>query len=408
MSKKRLIPCIYLEDEKSVELAQQMNLAGADALLIFDVSETEQEHEEALSMMKKISKAIEIPMICGGNIKRVEDVKKLLYAGADKVILDFSKESNQGILEEASKRFGKEKIAVSLNKPIKDENQRELVAASAGTILSFFEDDIGMEVPVIQMAEEISEKEMAYFLGRDSVCGISSISISDGTADFRELKRKLREKNIPVCIPESSIPWSSMKLNADGMIPVIAQDYKTDQVLMMAYMNEEAFDQTIETGRMTYWSRSRNELWVKGLTSGHFQYVKSLSVDCDLDTILAKVSQVGAACHTGHKSCFYRDLLTTEDKTKNPMKVFEDVYAVIEDRKLHPKEGSYTNYLFDKGIDKILKKVGEESSEIIIAAKNPNREEVKYEISDLLYHLMVLMAECEVTWEDIVEELAQR
>ena len=191
-------------------------------------------------------------------------------------------------------------------------------------------------------------------------------------------------------------------------MPVVVQDYKTLEVLMLAYMNREAFEETVRTGRMTYWSRSRKELWVKGMTSGHFQYVKELSIDCDNDTILAKVAQVGAACHTGNKSCFYRDLVKKDYDATNPMKVFEEVYRVIEDRKENPKEGSYTNYLFDKGIDKILKKVGEEAAEIIIAAKNPDPEEIKYEISDFLYHVMVLMCEKGVTWEDITRELARR
>ena len=177
---------------------------------------------------------------------------------------------------------------------------------------------------------------------------------------------------------------------------------------MVAYMNQEAYEKTLRGGRMTYYSRSRQELWIKGETSGHFQYVQSLSIDCDNDTILAKVRQIGAACHTGNRSCFYREMVKKDYADTNPMKVFENVYNVIIDRKLHPKEGSYTNYLFDKGIDKILKKVGEEATEIVIAAKNPNPEEIKYEISDFLYHVMVLMAERGVTWEDITRELANR
>lgn len=177
---------------------------------------------------------------------------------------------------------------------------------------------------------------------------------------------------------------------------------------MLAYMNEEAFNQTIKTGRMTYYSRSRQTLWVKGETSGHFQYVKSLTIDCDLDTLLAKVDQVGAACHTGNPTCFFQPLAGTDYDENNPLKIFESVYSTILDRKEHPKEGSYTNYLFDKGIDKILKKVGEEATEVVIAAKNPNPEEVKYELSDFLYHAMVLMVEKGISWEDIIKELADR
>ena len=177
---------------------------------------------------------------------------------------------------------------------------------------------------------------------------------------------------------------------------------------MLAYMNKEAFYHTIKTGRMTYYSRSRQKLWVKGETSGHYQYVKSLTADCDMDTILARVSQIGAACHTGAHSCFFNEIIGREYEESNPLRVFEQVFDVIKDRKEHPKEGSYTNYLFDKGLDKILKKLGEEATEIVIAAKNPNANEVKYEISDFLYHMMVLMAEKNITWEEITAELAQR
>ena len=160
--------------------------------------------------------------------------------------------------------------------------------------------------------------------------------------------------------------------------------------------------------KMTYFSRSRNELWIKGETSGHYQYLKDLKADCDKDTLLARVHPIGAACHTGSYSCFFNEIVNSDEGSSNPLKVFESVMAVILDRKENPKEGSYTNYLFDKGIDKILKKVGEEATEIVIAAKNPNANEIKYEISDFLYHMMVLMAEKNITWEDITQELDKR
>jgi phosphoribosyl-ATP pyrophosphohydrolase/phosphoribosyl-AMP cyclohydrolase len=211
-----------------------------------------------------------------------------------------------------------------------------------------------------------------------------------------------------VILPESSFSWEDLNPSEQGLIPVVVQDYRNEEVLMVAYMNQEAYEATLRTGVMTYWSRSRRQLWVKGETSGHFQYLKELRVDCDNDTLLARVAQIGAACHTGNRSCFYRTALKKDTPQKNPMKVFEDVYATIEDRRQNPKEGSYTNYLFEKGIDKILKKCGEEAAEIIIAAKNPNPEEIKYEIADFLYHMMVLMSERGITWEDIAQELANR
>ena len=223
-----------------------------------------------------------------------------------------------------------------------------------------------------------------------------------------ELKSALSAHGIKMDNFEPSLKWEDLKLNSDGMVPVIAQDYRTGEVLMLAYMNKEAFEKTITTGKMTYYSRSRGELWLKGMTSGHIQYVKSLTADCDKDTILAKVSQIGAACHTGKYSCFHNEIVHKEYMERNPLKVFEEEYAVILDRKEHPKEGSYTNYLFDKGIDKILKKLGEEAAEIIIAAKNPDPEEIKYEAADFLYHLMVLMVEKGLTWKDVTREVSQR
>ena len=210
----------------------------------------------------------------------------------------------------------------------------------------------------------------------------------------------------------SAIPFSEFKLNSDGLIPCIAQDYRTGEVLMMAYMNEDSYNKTLQTGLMTYWTRSRQRLWTKGEESGHFQKVISLTIDCDKDTILEKVDQTGPACHTGNPTCFFTPLTESVEATdadkKDIYKVLQDVYSVIADRKINPREGSYTNYLFDKGIDKILKKVGEECTEIVIASKNPDPKEIKYEIADFLYHAMVLMVERGVTWEEIAEELANR
>jgi phosphoribosyl-ATP pyrophosphohydrolase/phosphoribosyl-AMP cyclohydrolase len=224
-------------------------------------------------------------------------------------------------------------------------------------------------------------------------------------AEIAENKEKADSK-------ASAIPFSEFKLNSDGLIPCIAQDYRTGEVLMMAYMNEDSYNKTLQTGLMTYWTRSRQRLWTKGEESGHFQKVISLTIDCDKDTILAKVDQTGPACHTGNPTCFFTPLTESAEASdadkKDIYKVLQDVYSVIADRKINPREGSYTNYLFDKGIDKILKKVGEECTEIVIASKNPDPKEIKYEIADFLYHAMVLMVERGVTWEEIAEELANR
>ena len=293
------------------------------AILVQDKTTGDSAHDRAVSLIREIVREGMLPVYGSGNIHRLEDVKKLLYAGCAGVWLS---EEEYGILEEARARFGEERVLTS--EPV---------------------------------------------------------------------------------LPETpSISWEDLNPDERGLIPCVVQDDLNGEVLMLAYMNREAFHLTMKTGRMTYWSRSRQEIWVKGLTSGHYQFLRSMAADCDGDTLLARIAQVGAACHTGNRSCFYRELYRIGNPAADPQHVLQDVYDVIADRKVHPREGSYTNYLFDKGIDKILKKVGEEASETIIAAKNPDPVESIYEISDLLYHLMVLMCEKGLTWDDIAGELADR
>ncbi len=207
-----------------------------------------------------------------------------------------------------------------------------------------------------------------------------------------------------------------LKFDEKGLIPVVTQDYKSKDVLMVAYMNEEAFDKTLESGKVHYFSRSRNKLWLKGETSGHFQLVKEIKLDCDGDTLLIQAEQIDAACHTGSRTCFYKTMINEKweekieivDDEKPTSEILQEVYNVIVDRTVHPKEGSYTNYLFTKGLDKILKKVGEEAAEVIIAAKNKSKDEIRYEVSDLMYHLLVLLVERGLTLEDVYGELKGR
>ena len=194
-----------------------------------------------------------------------------------------------------------------------------------------------------------------------------------------------------------------IKFDANSLVPAIAQDIGTGEVLMLAYMNEESIKETIETGLAHYYSRSRKELWKKGETSGNLQEVKGIYYDCDGDTILLKVNQIGVACHTGNYSCFFNEIKGYKD-TSNTIK---DLYKIIMDRKINPQEGSYTQYLFEKGLDKILKKVGEETSEVIIGAKN-SKEELIYETSDLIYHMIVLLVNEGISLGEVFEELKGR
>ena len=202
---------------------------------------------------------------------------------------------------------------------------------------------------------------------------------------------------------------SKIKFNEKGLVPAIAQDAKTGRVLMLAYMNAESLKMTLNSGYATYFSRSRQQLWRKGETSGHTQRVLEMRYDCDGDALLLTVEQEGPACHTGEISCFHNPILTADaDDLPPTADVVQQVYDVICDRKEHPREGSYTNYLLDKVVEKICKKVGEEASETIIAAMKRSKPEVCYEAADLVYHLLVLLFEQGVTPDDLWAELARR
>ena len=426
METKNIVASIYLKDGKAVkslndfteienvyDLCQMYNDSGIDKILIFDLSTSDEEHEKNINTIKNINRNLEIKVCAGGNINRLEDIKKLLYAGCMQVMLNAAKPSSLDLANEASARFGKDRILVSVHnvdfiykhKTAIEDTFHELYILDPAIIDSI---EHLTTVPYVVKMDEYDYNQMLTYLSSEKIRGIAGSFINDPKMDIMKLKSKLSLDGIKMDNFAPDLKWCDLKPNADGLIPVVVQDYRTDEVLMLAYMNQESFNMTINSGRMTYYSRSRQELWMKGETSGHYQYVKALTADCDYDTILAKVSQVGVACHTGNKTCFFNNIVKKEYIEKNPLKVLEDVYAIIADRKENPKEGSYTNYLFDKGTDKILKKLGEECTEIVIAAKNPDPEEIKYEISDFLYHCMVLMVEKGVTWEEITNELAQR
>ncbi len=203
-----------------------------------------------------------------------------------------------------------------------------------------------------------------------------------------------------------------IRFDEKGLVPAVIQDVATGTVLMLAYMNRESLAKTVATGTTWFYSRSRQELWNKGATSGHVQKVQELFYDCDGDTLLVKVEQTGAACHEGTFSCFSRKFGESEPtvtaRPEAPESVLPGLYQVIEDRRRHPKAGSYTHSLFEKGQDKILKKVGEEAAETIIASKNNSRGEVLYEMADLWYHCLVLLAWHGIDLDELLAELGKR
>ena len=419
MATKKLIAYINAENETKgnvKRLAEKYSHEGADQLFLYNYAKDDITKENFLAVAKEVIRSIDIPVIIGLYVNRFEDIKKALYTGAIRVIVKEAIMDNEAAIKEATDRFGADKVFVEVDSKGDFKNVTDMAHLRElgvyGILLkhivisdALLENMKKAEMSII-IRDSLIRNDLAELMKMDDVLGVATNHFENKV--MMKAKYALKDQGIDVETYDSLLEFSDFKLNSDGMIPVIVQDYKTGEVLMMAYMNEEAFDQTVKTGRMTYWSRSRDELWCKGDTSGHYQFVKSLTIDCDNDTLLAKVHQVGAACHTGNRSCFFTTIMHKEYNDANPFTIFKDVFSVIQDRKMHPKEGSYTNYLFDKGIDKILKKCGEEATEIVIAAKNPDAEELKYEISDFLYHMMVLMVECGVDWDDIVKELANR
>ncbi len=430
MKQKEVVVTIYIKDGMAVkspegleapidavELANEYNDSGVDIMVLFDLSEDDAEHEKNLMVIREINNNSEIRSCAGGNIKRLEDVKKFLYAGCNSVVLNGSKPETAELVVEAAKRFGEDKVIVSIKtmdfifkhgEELKDYIRGILVLDKK--VLDFDGFENSTSLPCIVYFDEYDEDYIVKVLSSNQVEGLAGLVVNRVyRRNAMKLKNDLSNRGITFNNFEPKLKWSDFNPDKNGLIPVIVQDYITKDVLMLAYMNEESFEMTIRTGKMTYYSRSRKKLWVKGETSTHFQYVKKLMADCDTDTLLALVSQSGGiACHTGARSCFFNEIITKEYIEKNPLKIFETLYDIIVDRRENPKEGSYTNYLFDKGIDKILKKVGEEATEIVIAAKNPNKEEIKYEIADFLYHVMVLMVECDITWDEVTKELSRR
>ena len=201
----------------------------------------------------------------------------------------------------------------------------------------------------------------------------------------------------------------TLHFDQDGLIPAIAQDWLDGSILMMAWMNKESLIKTLESNEVHYWSRSRKELWHKGKTSGHYQKLKGIRSDCDSDTILLSIEQVGSiACHTGKRSCFFKDLATNLDCIFPPSDACGELFRIIENRKKHPEEGSYTNSLLKEGDNKILKKIGEETAEFIMACKDKDQISVANEAADLIFHLQVALSHQNVSWTEILKVLVKR
>ena len=445
MSIKRIIPCLDVKDSRvvkginfvnlkdmgdPVELARAYDQAGADELVFLDISKTQDGHDLMLDVIEKTAQAISIPLTVGGGIQTLADIDRILAAGASAVSIGTAALKDPDFVTEAVAKYGSQKLVAAVDIQFDPEqgdfyvyshggNQRtewkafdwliECEKLGFGQLLITNKDrdgvQNGFDLDFLKQASQVVSLPIIASGGAGSIddfvtlfeettisAGLAASIFHNGTVTISDLKSRLVEGGIAI-LPTKKPNFEK----ANGLISVILQDVNTKQVLMNGFMNEEAYRLTIQDNVVWFYSRTKNRLWKKGETSQHYQYVKRMSLDCDADALLIQVQPAGPTCHLGTSSCF--------DQTDFSLnQLFQTVKSKLEKR----EEGSYTAYLAQEGLDKILKKCGEELTETVIAAKNNDAEELVSESSDLLYHLFVLLAYQGVDLSDVEAQLASR
>lgn len=300
--------------ESPVELACNYADHFCDMILIFDLSKNQDDHEDTLEVVEDITSVCDIPVWVAGNIMNVEDVSRIIDAGAKKAVLNFAKDSNKAIATALASPLHRDHLAAAITSKNQIIENMELLNEAVSEIIIMKDSEVAecIKYAMHPMVIPMNNCQLDVFMDTiesDMISGVFGAFISGNLNNIHSIKSVCKDRGIEVDAFTPRISWDELTPNKDGLIPVIVQDYLNNDVLMLAYMNETAFNKTVTTGLMTYYSRSRQSLWLKGETSGHFQYVKSLHTDCDSDTLLAKVSQVGAACHTGSRSCFFKEIV---------------------------------------------------------------------------------------------------
>ena len=399
--------------EEIPEIMQSVNNLCVDRLIVRSLADDEQSHEAHMLILKSICMYSEVPVTAGGYMTRMEDIKKYFYAGINSIIIEASWDNSIQLMKDTCGRFGRQSVMLALNTIDIMFKQRELVESSVDRILVMEHNILDSaahvtSLPLMIVPPEEDPVRAKELLSRPSVYGAAYPAVKLEDFDVMGLKYALFEQGVTVSHLEPKLEWSNMKTNEAGLVPCIVQDYITDEVLMLAYMNEDSFRKTLISGKMTYWSRSRQALWTKGETSGHYQYVKSLTADCDHDTFLARVSQIGAACHTGNRTCFFYNIFQRETNKSNPLSMLLETYRRVQDAKETPQEGTMASYLLEHGTDKILTNMARENAQITLSAKNGDPEVIKTEMADYLFLLITLMVEYDISLEEVISELSYR
>jgi imidazoleglycerol phosphate synthase cyclase subunit/phosphoribosyl-ATP pyrophosphohydrolase len=443
----RIVKGVHFEGMRDagdpVEAARRYCEQGADELWMLDIRASVEKRPTRLDMIRQVAKVCSVPLGVGGGIRTLDDVEAVVKAGATKVGIGSAALANPEIIRRASYKLGRECTVALVDAKAKGdgtyivlgagqtETDIELVAwakqlcdLGAGSILlTTMQDgaqtgyDIeatravsgAVPVPVIASGGAGKLEDFLEAVTEGHASGVLAASVFHfGTLTIGQVKEYLADNG--VAVHTGDFDFSMLRFDERGLIPAIAQDVATGRVLMQAYMNAESLRATLTSGYATYYSRSRQALWRKGETSGNTQRIREILYDCDGDCLLLKVVPAGPACHTGEETCFYRSLERMDGgrSTAVGSGILQDVYNVVLDRMANPKEGSYTNKLLTGGVDRIGKKVVEEAFETVLAAKNKDFAETRFETADLLYHLMVLLVEQGVALEDVYAELQNR
>lgn len=453
MITKRIIPCLDVRDGRVVkgvnfkgvqdvaspiDMARYYNQSGADELVFYDITASVEGRGIFTEVLKEVASQIFIPLTVGGGINSLDDFDRVLKCGADKVSVNSGAIKNPELIKQAALKYGNQCVVLSMDVK-KNEGKYTLftkggkentgidaldwvekcVGLGAGEVVVNSIDTDGVkggfdlemlkavservDVPIIASGGAGSKEDFVKLFENPAIdAGLAASIFHFKEIEIKELKKTLIENGYEIRM------WGKkmeIKFDKNGLVPAVVQDYYSKQVLTLAYMNKESLDITISEGKTCFYSRSRKELWRKGETSGNYQKVINIKADCDGDSLVIEVIKDGPACHTGEESCFFNTIYQDDEATEFS---YGQLYNMLKERKEIPKEGSYTTYLFEKGKDKILKKIGEECTEVIIGAAKDNKEETIYEIADLAYHIMVLMVQEGIEMKDLAEELASR
>ena len=450
MEKKLIIPCLDVKDGRvvkgiyfenlrdvgdPVEFGKHYEEQGADELVYLDINATVEGRKTFTEIVERIAKEIKIPFTVGGGITSLDDAERLFAVGADKVSINSAAVANPEIINEIAAKHGSKSLVIAIDGVEKDGkwyvtthggnkvSDKELIdwakeceQRGAGSLLFtskthdgtkigypcdiFAELKKAVSIPIIASGGAGCIEDIVEVLTTGKADAALAASIFHfGEVTIPQLKAELMRRGI--CVERLPLKYSDFNLskNSDGLLPCVMQDAATLKVLMVGYMNEEAFNKTLETGKATFYSRERKTLWTKGETSGNFMQVVEMFADCDADTLLLKVVPCGPACHRNTTSCF---------DTSDAEGFIRRLETVIQGRHKEMPEGHYTTHLFNKGVNRMAQKVGEEAVETVIEAIDGNKERYLYEASDLVYHLLVLNEQMGFTIADMERELLSR